>query len=229
MATNLIGWTPEEFTAWASGHKEQVRTKGLCYKIPDEVRLDFDSKPAKIIGYASTFGIWYELWPGFFENVARGAFAKTIKEDDVRALMNHDPNYVLGRNKAGTLTLTEDERGLRYEIIAPETSFAKDLMVSIKRKDITQSSFGFNIVEQTFKYDKEKDEVRRTLNEVKLFDVSPVTYPANPSTEAHVRMMAGNSEDSEDLMAVAESIVVPPPPSDEDLFKQFEALKKGAF
>jgi len=224
MATKLIGWSVDEYRKWAKEHEEQSRTTGLRHWTPEVVRLSFDSGPPKIAGYASVFNTFYELWDGFQERVAPGAFANTIAKDDVRALLNHDPNYVLGRNTAGTLTLREDEHGLYYEIIPPDTSFAKDLQVSLKRKDITQSSFGFNIVNQNLKYDKENDLVSRTLTEVKLFDVSPVTFPASPQTEAQVRM-TGNPGGSEDLIVVPEDEVVPVQLTDEELFKRFEDLK----
>ena len=217
MKTNLIGWTADEYKAWAETHKEQARTSNLRNRLPDEVRLDFNTpKSPKISGYASVFNTFYELWPGFRERVAPGAFSKTIAQDDVRALLNHDPNYVLGRNKAGTLTLREDEKGLYYEIIPPDTTFANDLLVSLKRKDITQSSFGFNIVEQSLKYDKPNDQVERTLTEVRLFDVSPVTYPASPSTEVSVRM-TGQTAEPEEIQSGADA---PPLISDEEFIKQ---------
>ena len=106
--------------------------------VSEEVRLDFDTKQPRITGYAAVFNQRTQLWPGLYEEVAPGAFQNAIGRDDVRALINHDPNMLLGRTKAGTLTLTEDEHGLRYEIMPPDTSYAKDLQVSLKRKDINQ-------------------------------------------------------------------------------------------
>ena len=102
-----------------------------------------------IEGYASVFDSWSEELGGnspFREKVVKGAFEETIQKDDIRALFNHDPNYVLGRNIAGTLTLEEDDKGLKVRIVPPSTSWAKDLMISIKRGDITQMSFGFTVI-----------------------------------------------------------------------------------
>jgi HK97 family phage prohead protease len=223
MITKVVGWTIDEYKAWADKHKEVRQATGLRKDTPDEVRLNFDTKPAKIIGYASLFDSWYELYPGFREAVAPGAFRKSIQSDDVRALWNHNPDHVLGRTKAQTLALIEDDKGLRYEITPPETTMAKDLMVSIKRGDVSQSSFGFNIVAQLVEYDKKQDLVSRTLTEVQLWDVSPVTYPASPQTEVSVRGIAGSSEGSEETIEV--SGVVVPPLSDDQLFQQFESLK----
>jgi len=154
-----------------------------------EMRLNFDNKSPRIVGYAAVFNKETELYPGFREKIAPGAFSESIKNDDVRALINHDPSLILGRNKANTLKLTEDEHGLRYEIIPPDTQAARDLMISIKRGDINQSSFGFNILKRNVDINEEENEMTRTIEKAQLFDVSPVTYPAYPSTEVNVRMM----------------------------------------
>ena len=141
-----------------------------------------------IEGYASVFDSWSEELGGnspFRERVVKGAFEETIQNDDIRALFNHDPNYVLGRNKAGTLTLEEDEKGLKVRIIPPNTQWAKDLLVSIKRGDITQMSFGFTVILDRWSSEDNIDV--RELLKVKLFDVSPVTFPAYAQTECGVR------------------------------------------
>lgn len=153
-----------------------------------EMRLNFDNKSPRIIGYAAVFNQETELYPGFREKIAPGAFSESIKNDDVRALINHDPSLILGRNKSNTLKLSEDDHGLKYEIIPPDTQAARDLMVSIKRGDINQSSFGFNILKRSVEVNDEEDEMIRTIEKAQLFDVSPVTYPAYPSTEVNVRM-----------------------------------------
>ncbi|MBI9042917.1 MAG: HK97 family phage prohead protease [Anaerolineaceae bacterium] len=145
-----------------------------------------DEKP-KIIGYAAVFNsLSEEMW-GFKERVLPGAFAETIKRADIRALWNHDANYVLGRNTSGTLTLAEDQRGLKIEIDPPDVQWARDLMYSMKRGDVDQMSFGFRVVSDH--WHKENDEVLRDLVEVELFDVSPVTYPAYTQTVVHARDM----------------------------------------
>lgn len=143
-----------------------------------------------IEGYASVFDSWSEELGGnspFREKVVKGAFEETIQKDDIRALFNHDANYVLGRNKAGTLTLEEDDKGLRVRITPPNTQWAKDLLVSIKRGDITQMSFGFTVILDRWSYENNTDV--RELLKVKLFDVSPVTFPAYTQTECGIRSM----------------------------------------
>lgn len=150
---------------------------------PLELRLSDDKK--KIRGYAAVFNQWSEDLGGFREKIRQGAFAKTIKEADVRALFNHDPNYVLGRNKAGTLSLSEDDKGLAIEVDPPDTQWARDLLVSIDRGDINQMSFGFSTIKD--EWAGKDGDTTRELVEVKLYDVSPVTYPAYPQTSVGVR------------------------------------------
>lgn len=156
-----------------------------------EIRVDEQKEP-KLVGYAAVFdSLSEEMW-GFREKVAKGAFEKSIGRDDIRMLWNHDPNFVLGRNKAGTLTLREDSKGLYFEGTPPDTQWAKDLLVSIKRGDITQNSFGFVILDDEWDEDDDGRKVR-TLRKVKLFDISPVTYPAYPATELHIRSKWGET------------------------------------
>ena len=146
---------------------------------------DQDSKP-KIVGYSAVFDQLSGDLGGFREKIQKGAFAKSISEDDIRALFNHDSNYVLGRNKNGTLTLEEDDHGLRVEIEPPDTQFANDLMKQIERGDIDQMSFGF--VTRSDKWEEEEGKIPiRTLLDVELWDVSPVTYPAFAQTNVGVR------------------------------------------
>lgn len=157
-----------------------------------EIRVadaDGDSLP-KIEGHAAVFNKLSVRMFGFKEKIAPGAFKKTIKEADVRALFNHDPNFVLGRNKAGTLKLKEDDKGLFYSVQPPDTQGAKDLIESIKRGDVSQSSFGFKVVKDLWTHDDDGGELIRELVEVRLFDVSPVTFPAYEATDTQVRSLA---------------------------------------
>lgn len=177
--------------AIAIDREERVVAGGLL-----ELRDQGDGLP-KIAGYAAVFGQPSEVlgngFGTFRELVAPGAFTKTLSDGaDVRALLNHDPNFVLGRTKNGTLTLREDERGLAYEVTPPDTQWARDLVATMRRGDITQSSFGFQTVRDrwgnaTDPNGKTVDE--RTLLEVRLFDVSPVTFPAYPQTQASIRSL----------------------------------------
>lgn len=144
--------------------------------------------PTKIGGHAAKFDSLSEDLGGFRERIAPGAFAQTIKTGDIRALWNHDSNIVLGRNKAGTLRLSEDSAGLLWEADAPQTQLVRDMVLApIERGDVSQCSFGF--VTLNDKWAKMDGEWVRTLLECELFDVSPVTYPAYPSTDVAVRSL----------------------------------------
>mgnify|MGYP001176589892 CR=1 FL=1 len=153
--------------------------------IQSEFRVENKEGKAQISGYAAVFNELSDDLGGFREKIQPGAFSEAIQRDDVRALWNHDSNYVLGRNKAGTLKLSEDEHGLHYEVDLPDTQWAKDLSESIKRGDVTQSSFGFAV--DSDEWAKQDGETIRTLMKVTLYDVSPVTYPAYPQTSTSAR------------------------------------------
>lgn len=144
-----------------------------------------DDDHPQIDGYAAVFNQMSEDLGGFREKILPGAFANSIRTDDIRALLNHDPNYVLGRNTAGTLRLAEDEHGLKIEIDLPDTQYARDLVAVMNRGDIDQMSFGFRTITDNWR--KENDLLIRELIDVQLFDVSAVTYPAYPQTVAHAR------------------------------------------
>ena len=165
---------------------EKEERRFLPLKLKIEKRED---EPTKIVGYAAVFNSLSENLGGFREKIKPGAFRNALKISDTRALFNHDRNFVLGRQSAGTLNLKEDKTGLHIEIDPPDTSFARDLMVSIGRGDITQQSFGFTVKKDEWK-DLDGDEPLRTLTEVgELFDVSPVTFPAYPDTNVAVRSL----------------------------------------
>ena len=154
-----------------------------------ELRVD-DTQDGKIVGHASVFDSWSETLGGIFpfkEIVRKGTFTETIKLDDIRALFNHDPNYVLGRNVAGTLELEEDDIGLRVVITPPDTSWANDLIKNLRRGDISQMSIGFIVLEDTWGTQDGIDI--REIKKVQLFDVSIVTYPAYTQTDVGVRAM----------------------------------------
>lgn len=150
-----------------------------------ELRAQSSDAGPRILGYAAPFGVLSENLGGFREMIRAGAFTNTLKTEDVRALWQHDPLYVLGRLNNNTLTLKEDERGLWFEAAPPDTQWARDALVSIQRGDVSQMSFAFNAVNE--EWTATADGLVRTLIEVMLFDVSPVTFPAYSQTSAQVR------------------------------------------
>jgi len=152
-----------------------------------------DGLGPKISGYAAVFNKRSEDM-GFIEKIQPGAFKQALKTSDARALFNHDPNFVLGRQSNDTLRVKEDKNGLWMEVDPPNTQMIRDLVLEpIKRGDIKEQSFGFTISKDSWdNLDGErKDEPAiRTIIEVsELFDVSPVTFPAYPDTTVALRSM----------------------------------------
>lgn len=159
-----------------------------------ELREQSDGAPPMIVGYAAVFyregdpGTEYEMWPAgsgwprVVERIMPGAFDRAVKEDDVRGLFNHDPANILGRKSAGTLRLSVDDIGLRYEIDPPDTQTARDLLVSLKRGDVSGSSFAFIPTKTEYRdlIDNAtgKGETIVERLQVELLDVGPVTFPA---------------------------------------------------
>jgi HK97 family phage prohead protease len=134
-----------------------------------------------IAGYAYVFDATSENLGGFVERIVKGAGADSIARDDIRALLNHNPDLVLGRNVSGTLRLSEDSAGLHYEIKADERqSYVRDLLIALERGDVSQSSFGFRVNPGGDKWSRADDSSTplRSVHSMTLNDVSPVTYPA---------------------------------------------------
>lgn len=139
-----------------------------------------------IEGYFSVFNTNYDLWEGASESVAPGAFANTLG-GDIRALIDHETRLVLGRNKAGTLELREDSHGLWGKItVNPNDVDAMNLYERVKRGDVDQCSFGFDIVREDTEI-REDGSVHWTIREVKLYEVSVVTFPAYEETSVKAR------------------------------------------
>lgn len=151
---------------------------------------DAGANDKRIVGHAALFNSLSEDLGGFREVIAPGAFKDAIMASDVRALFNHDPNFVLGRVKAGTLKVSEDERGLAIDNTPPDTQWARDLVTSMERGDIDQMSFGFRIAKGGDTWSTTNGQTLRTITKVEeLLDVSPVTYPAYPETSVALRSL----------------------------------------
>lgn len=157
------------------------------------------SDPLRIEGYAAVFSSYSRDLGGFKEMIMPGAFTRTIAEkQDVRALFNHDPNIVLGRTSAGTLTLHQDNHGLAFRCELPDSQTARELHGSIKRGDISQCSFAFSVNPggETWSEDQDEDDeedsffVSRKLSDLNTYDVSPVTYPAYDDTSVASRELS---------------------------------------
>lgn len=167
--------------------------------VSSEVRAESDGEKKYLTGYAAKFGTRSEDLGGFRETIHPGAFDRALREkQDVRALVNHDASKVLGRSAAGTLELGTDATGLHYRVLLPDTTYARDLHESVKRRDVTQSSFGFVTKRDSWGHDPSATEGQpgklRELQDVDLFDVSPVTFPAYHDTEVHARGSSAAAE-----------------------------------
>ena len=164
-----------------------------------EVRANEDGSGPRFLGHAAVFNsrtaIGNPLTWGFYEEIASGAFSKTLSEGDARFLIDHDPYYVVARASADTLDLAEDKIGLRVDAsLDDELSYVRDLKANLRNGNITGMSFGFYVV----KDDWTEEEVEtsdghtatvevRIIREVKLIEVSAVTFPAYEDTDAGLR------------------------------------------
>lgn len=154
------------------------------YVVQDVEARQAEDGVMRLSGYAAVFNDASVPLP-FKERIAPGAFRKTLTEmPDVRLLINHE-GLPLARTKNGTLTLTEDERGLRFDAELADTQEARDIYTLVNRGDVDQMSFAFRVIRQNWS----KDKTERTLTEVSLADgdVSVVTYPAYPTTSVEAR------------------------------------------
>ena len=154
------------------------------------VEAPADGGPRRIEGYAAVFGVLSTDLGGFREVIEPGAFAETITRDDIRALVNHDSAKVIGRNRAGTLALFEDDHGLGFVIDPPDTAAGRDLLVSLDRGDVDQMSFLFEAMADRWASDSAGPV--RHLEKARLFEVSVVTFPAYPQTSAAARSRAAD-------------------------------------
>jgi hypothetical protein len=151
-----------------------------------ELRLQRDRRGAQVVtGFAIVFDSLSEDLGGFRERVKVGAVTRSLREGaDVRALVDHDPSKILGRNLAGTLRIKPNAKGVLVEIDAPDTQAGRDIVESIKRGDVTGMSFAF--VTRSDEWHVEDGTPVRELFDIDLMDVSIVTFPAYPATDVAV-------------------------------------------
>ena len=165
-----------------------IRTNEKHIRSLETILQTRSEESEKVIeGYFVVFNSETELFPGAYEEIAPEAFDKTLS-NDIRALINHDTNLVLGRNKAGTLELKVDSRGLWGSIkINENDTDAMNLYERVKRGDVDQCSFGFNIIREDTEF-RDDGTVKWIIREVDLHEVSVVTFPAYESTGVQARM-----------------------------------------
>lgn len=183
----------------------EVERRMLCR----EVRLDTQGGKPLIRGYAAVFNQLSGDLGGFREQLNAGAFTEALGTSDVRALINHDSNLVLGRSTSGTLTMREDSTGLAVEITPPDTQAARDLMELMRRGDVSQMSFAFTVAkeDQTWQRDGQGPWIRTIKRVNGLYDVSVVTYPAYAQTTAAVRALQEVQEgEAQQALAAAKEV-----------------------
>ncbi|WP_234644263.1 HK97 family phage prohead protease [Allorhizobium ampelinum] len=153
--------------------------------LPVEARGD--GERMTVAGYAANFGDVTTIAGVFEESIAPGAFARSLRSDDIRAFYDHGTAHVLGRNRAGTLRLSEDAKGLAVEIDLPDTTVGRDVRTLIARGDVSGMSFGFEAVGE--EWDFSRSMPRRTLTDLNLFEVSIVSIPAYAGTSIALRSL----------------------------------------
>lgn len=165
-----------------------------------ELRAAADGKQTKLGGYAAKFGLRSENmgWGDteFYEVIEAGFFDNVLG-DDCRCLFNHDANLILGRNASKTLRVSQDATGLAYDCdVDGAQSYAADLLISLRRGDVNQSSFAFGVKRDGQRWVEEGNVITRYLLKggcTRLYDVSPVTYPAYPDATSEARGLIDNA------------------------------------
>lgn len=181
-------------TELAAGRLE-VRTLADPGKV--QTRAAGDDQGPGLVGYGSVFGQTSRIqgyWDDWDEVVEAGAFAKTIVDGDIRSMFNHDNNWLLGRTSAGTLHLSEDDEGLRYEVDINEADpNAMSVHAKVDRGDVSGSSIWFRIVRQEITLPSDDNDLEvplRRILEIQLFETGPVVWPAFETTSVGARSLA---------------------------------------
>jgi HK97 family phage prohead protease len=188
--------------------QEFQMNRELFHAVGVELRTAEQGNARTLSGYAATFNTRScKIGGKFIEMLAPGAFTKVLaKTPDVRMLVNHDPTHILGRTMSGTLELSQDDRGLQFRCMLPDTQVARDAYESIKRGDMSQCSFGFGLEKGDDSWGDGLDDrgvacpIRTIRNVSELADVSCVTYPAYEETSVVARKLF-------------EGIYIPKPPT----------------
>lgn len=164
------------------------RNRGRQYRyIPAKMQVRSEDDGPVIACHFAVFNTPTELWPGCIEQIAPGAFTSSLGLD-VRALINHETRLVIGRTVSGTLTLQEDETGLFGEVkINEHDTDAMNLYARVQRGDVSQCSFGFDIVAEDYVVSPDGQTCTWTIRDVILYEVSVVTFPAYEATSAFAR------------------------------------------
>lgn len=171
-----------------------------AFEVDDlEVRAA-EGEPTTIRGYAVKWERLSVDLGGFRERVRKGAFSTSLEKNDIKALWNHNTDMVLGSTRAKTLKLEEDNTGLRFELLPPDTQAGRDAVESIRRKDVSGVSFGFRVRTQEWDNSNPKAIVR-TLIDVDAREISPTAFPAYPATNVSARSASDDYKEYLDAQA----------------------------
>lgn len=167
------------------------------------------TEEGRLRGHAAVFGQAADLGRGGLEQIERRAFDRALADEstDVRALINHDPNQLLGRQSAGTLRLDTDDRGLLFDVDLPDTTYAHNLRALMRRGDLTGASFGF--IPGKDSWSQRGGRQLRTHTEVgRLVDVSVVTFPAYDGAGAQLRSMPASHSNRSRLVIARHRVLI---------------------
>lgn len=178
-------------------NKRNIEVRSITLDDKCQFRVENEGDNIKLRGYAAVFNQWTNIndwWGGAYkERIQKGAFSKTISEMDVMSVWNHNTDIVLGSSKNGTLSLREDDYGLYIEIDPPNSPEGLSKIESVRRGDVKKMSFAFEIIKKEDEFDDKRKLKNRTLTELKLYEVSPVVFPAYPQTSIGARSLLINN------------------------------------
>jgi HK97 family phage prohead protease len=182
-----------DITVVTRAMEDRIDQTGIRRYMPAEITREEGGDRPVINGYPILYNSRSDkLYGYFFEEIVGGAFDEAVQEDDVRALFNHDPSFIFGRNIAKTLTLESDSRGVKMRAEVPDYYWTSYMISAIERGDVTGFSFQFRPTKNEWVTLRDGDEVEYLHRVIKsnLYDVSPVTYPAYPQTRIDIRSLA---------------------------------------
>lgn len=179
----------------------------------DEIEIravgEGEDKQRFVEGLGIVYNRETEIWPGFFETIAPGAFDRSVTgKGEIRSYFNHNPSMVLSTTKSKPrLHLEETERGLRFKSPIPPTSYGNDLRVNLERKNVRGASFSFTADAdgETYKVD-EQGAIHRTVTKGKMYEIGPVTNPAYPTARVGMRDAETAARDARAAIEAAAAI-----------------------
>jgi hypothetical protein len=225
-------WSMSEAEKWVEDHKKRSGTEKRSFD--SNLGISIDNKVTTLLGMAIPYNRLsvnpIKGLPNIKERILPGAFKRSVESgSDIFMLWNHELKYVFGRTSKGTLRLREDQNGVMFENVPPESQWVKDLIPSIKRGDISNMSFSFaDNIDPT--WTKEERKYVRNVRDATLFEISVVTLPVYESTSVYSRSSEFMIVDDVVLDYVSEEKVIEQMRTEAERFKnlddKFESLKK---